>query len=262
MKHSGFRLICELASPSRPNLGGVVEEMAAWSGVASSFLATDSHLGRATVSSTAVAHEVVRRGEDAIACLNARDRNLLGFRRDLLTASAYGIDQLLLVRGDRPSTVAPTSDLTVREMLSEVRTNDLGVEVRAAVTSRLQPLPMWKQDADALFVQCVFSVDSVLTWAESLDFAGPIYPGVIALSSAEMAKRLSSTIAEMCIPTTWIDMLERDPSSGVAMAADLVSELKESGIFPGAHIIPAGRHRELADRLRCSSDARSSPTAA
>jgi hypothetical protein len=47
--------------------------------VASSFLIPDNHIGRATVSSVAVAHEVALMGGQAIACLNARDRNLLGF---------------------------------------------------------------------------------------------------------------------------------------------------------------------------------------
>ena len=41
-------------------------------------------------------------GARAIACLNARDRNVLGFRRDLLTAAAYGVDEFL-VRLRRPA---------------------------------------------------------------------------------------------------------------------------------------------------------------
>jgi hypothetical protein len=56
----------------------------------------------ATVS-VAVAHEVALMGGRAIACLHARDRNLLGFQRDLLTAAAYGVDEFLFVYGDRPA---------------------------------------------------------------------------------------------------------------------------------------------------------------
>jgi 5,10-methylenetetrahydrofolate reductase len=49
-------------------------------------------------------------GGRSIACLNARDRNLLGFRRDLLTAAAYGVDEFLFVYGDDPSPArAPAS---------------------------------------------------------------------------------------------------------------------------------------------------------
>jgi len=60
-------------------------------------------------------------GGRSIACLNARDRNLLGFQRDLLTAEAYGVDQFLLVRGDEPRVGSRTSELTVRTMLTEAR---------------------------------------------------------------------------------------------------------------------------------------------
>jgi len=51
------------------------------------------------VSSIAVAHEVDQMGGRSIACLNARDRNALGFRCDLLTGAAYGVDEFLFVYG-------------------------------------------------------------------------------------------------------------------------------------------------------------------
>src|SRR5436305_9928654 len=89
--------------------------------VASSFLIPDNHIGRATVSSIAVAHEVAAMGGRSIACLNARDRNVLGFRRDLLTAAAYGVDEFLFVYGDRPETGRRSDDLTVRSMIEEAR---------------------------------------------------------------------------------------------------------------------------------------------
>ncbi len=47
------------------------------------------------MSSIAVAQEVAALGGAAVACVNSRDRNLLGFRRDLLTAAAYGVNEFL-----------------------------------------------------------------------------------------------------------------------------------------------------------------------
>src|SRR3954453_6837350 len=91
------------------------------SGVATAFLIPDSHLGRATLSSVAVAHEVQVMGGRSIACVNSRDRNLLGFRRDLLTAAAYGVEEFLFVQGDKPTVGNRTGDLTVRAMIDEVR---------------------------------------------------------------------------------------------------------------------------------------------
>ena len=138
--------------------------------VASAFLIPDNHIGRATVSSVAVAHEVEQMGGRSIACLNARDRNLLGFRRDLLTAAAYGVDQFLFVYGDRPTSGARTGQLTVRSMIEELRafpaTHDVASArpFRAGVAAGPGPLPAWKRDADFLFAQVRFSLDELLEW--------------------------------------------------------------------------------------------------
>src|SRR5438132_12704496 len=114
-------VVCEVEPPTRPDLMHVRHQIGVLSKVASAFLIPDNHLGRATVSSIAVAHEVERMGGRSIACLNARDRNLLGFRRDLLTAAAYGVDQFLFVYGDKPTSGGRTSELTVRAMIDEAR---------------------------------------------------------------------------------------------------------------------------------------------
>src|SRR6187200_2930063 len=147
----------------------VRHQIGVMSRVASSFLIPDNHIGRATVSSIAVAHEVALMGGRSIACLNARDRNLLGFRRDLLTAAAYGVDEFLFVYGDRPETGARSDDLTVRSMLDEARRfSDQAAgstgPLRTGVSTRLQPLPAWKQQADFLCVQIGFSLDDLLAW--------------------------------------------------------------------------------------------------
>ena len=122
MAADGFEIVCEMEPPTRPDLMHVRHQIGVLSKVASTFLIPDNHIGRATVSSVAVAHEVERMGGRSIACLNARDRNLLGFRRDLLTAAAYGVDQFLFVYGDSPSLGARTGQLTVQSMVSELRT--------------------------------------------------------------------------------------------------------------------------------------------
>jgi methylenetetrahydrofolate reductase (NADPH) len=124
-----MELICEVEPPTRPDLTKVRHQIGVLSPIADGFLIPDNHIGRATVSSVAVANEVQAMGARGIACLNSRDRNLLGLRRDLLTAAAYGVEQFLFVHGDAPSEGARTSQLTVRTMLEAVeRDPDAGVE--------------------------------------------------------------------------------------------------------------------------------------
>ena len=117
-----FEIVCEIEPPVRPDLTHARHQIGVLTAVSVLLRIPDNHLGRATVSSIAVAHEVQAMGGHSIACINSRDRNLPGFRRDLLTAAAYGISQFLFVYGDKPGTGGRTSDLTVRCMIEEART--------------------------------------------------------------------------------------------------------------------------------------------
>ena len=222
--------------------------------IASSFLIPDNHIGRATVSSIAVAHEVALMGGRSIACLNARDRNALGFRRDLLTAAAYGVDEFLFVYGDRPETGRRSDDLTVRSMIEEARRFSADADLapkplRIGVTSQLRTIPSWKQEADFLFVQVSFSLDDLLRWRDTVDFDGPVFAGVIAPPSATMARKLSSAIPELAVPEPLIQALDADPNAGVEFACQMVSNIRQSGAFDGVHLIPVSRYREIAARL-------------
>ena len=188
-------------------------------------------------------------GARAIACLNARDRNVLGMRRDLLTAAAYGVDEFLCVYGDRPAVGARVEQLSVRDMIREVRTFDAGKEFKVAVASGLRPLPAWKHEADSCFVQIGFDLDALLRWREELTFGGRVYAGVIVLASPAMARKLSSDLRDVSVPDTVFARLDQDPRAGVELACEFVDAVRESGAFDGVHLVPVGRYRETAAAL-------------
>lgn len=249
-----FEVICEVEPATRADLMHVRQQIGVLSRVATAFLIPDNHLGRATVSSVAVAHEVSQMGGRAIACLNARDRNLLGFRRDLLTAAAYGVDDLLFVYGDRPASRIRTGDLTVRAMLREARSFPVGLsgttgDFQIAVTSGLSPLPTWKHDADALFVQVGFSLPKLLDWRTSVDFRGSVFAGVMVVPSVAMARKLSADVPQLQVPEDVIALIEQDPDAGVELACSMIAEIRASGRFDGVHLIPVSRYREVASRI-------------
>lgn len=223
--------------------------------VADGFLIPDNHIGRATVSSIAVAHEVAAMGGRSIACLNSRDRNLLGLRRDLLTAAAYGVDRFLFVHGDKPTAGGRTSELTVRAMIDEAR-GAAGDPAFAGcapfgvgVTSGLRPVPAWKAAADFMLVQVSFSVDALLRWRESTGVQVPVYAGVMVLASAGMARRLAAAIPDIEIPPGLVDAVERDRDAGVDAACEQVLAIRDSGAFDGVHLVPVSRYRDVAARL-------------
>jgi methylenetetrahydrofolate reductase (NADPH) len=247
---AGFEVICEVEPATRPDLMKVRHQIGVLSRIAHRFLIPDNHIGRATVSSIAVAHEVGLMGGRAIACLNARDRNLLGFRRDLLTAAAYGVDDFLFVYGDRPESGSRSDDLTVRSMIEEARHFDAGL--RIGVATALRPVPAWKREADSLFVQVTFSAAPVLAWRETVDVSGPVYAGVMVVASPAMGRKLSADVPQLAVPTDVLDLLDRDPTAGVKLACELVAELRDSGAVDGVHLIPVSRHREVALALEAA----------
>ena len=251
MASKPFAVICEIEPATRPDLVRVRRQIGVLGTVAGAFLIPDNHIGRATVSSIAVAHEVAQMGGRAIACLNARDRNTLGFRRDLLTASAYGVDEFLFVYGDRPESGRRSDDLTVRTMIDEARAFAAanGGRIEIGVATRLAPLPAWKAEADTLFTQVAFSLDDLLAWRETVHFDGPVYAGVMVVASAQMGRKLSSDIAQLAVPNELIERVERDRDAGVDAACELVAEIRQSGAFDGVHLVSVARYREVAARL-------------
>jgi 5,10-methylenetetrahydrofolate reductase len=250
-----FEIVCEVEPTTRPDLTHVRHQIGVLGKIAAAFLIPDNHIGRATVSSVAVAHEVERMGGRSIACLNARDRNLLGFRRDLLTAAAYGVDQFLFVYGDRPSLGSRTGQLNVQSMIRELRAfpaaqGEDGVRpFRAGVAAARGPLPTWKREADFVFAQVGFSVDELVAWRSGIAFDGPVYAGVMVVPSVAMARKISADIPQLAVPDEWVRAIERDAMAGVDLACDLVAGIRASGAFEGVHLIPVSRYREVAARL-------------
>ena len=119
-------------------------------------------------------------GGRAIACLNSRDRNVLGFRRDLLTAAAYGVDEFLLVYGDRPDVGRRSDDVSVRRMMEEIRTfgaTDVFAGCRAVPGRGDDPpdaaWPRSRRDADFLVTQVSHTIDDLARWRDAVDVRRP-----------------------------------------------------------------------------------------
>jgi methylenetetrahydrofolate reductase (NADPH) len=255
MAPSAFEVISEIEPAIKPDLTRVRHQVGVLAPVTDAFLIPDNHLGRATVSSVAVAHEVASMGVRSIACLNSRDRNRLGFRRDLLTAAAYGVDSFLCVFGDSPVSGGRSNDLNVRGMLEEVRNFGSSEAFtgrgpfRAGVTTRLSPVPDWKLAADFIFVQACFDVEQLTRWRQTLNFGGKVYAGVLVVASETMAKTLMEATNEIDLPEKLLRDLDADRDAGVELACSLMSEIRASGAFDGVHLVPVGRYRSVASRL-------------
>jgi methylenetetrahydrofolate reductase (NADPH) len=265
LQSEDFSILCEIEPSRKPNIDHVRTQINVLNPVVNAFLIPDNHLGRATVSSVAVAHEVAYMGGRSIACINARDRNLLGFRRDLLTAAAYGVDHFLFVYGDAPQEGRRTDDLSVRGMISEVRNFGTGAlfegyaDFKIGTVARTGKPISWRASADFLFVQITYAPHRLLEWRNELNFKGSVYAGVLVLASARMARRVNATIPDIRIPERIIDKLESDPDYGIEFAVEQIETVRDSGLFDGVHLVPVTRFRQIAERLQSFDRGRRHP---
>jgi methylenetetrahydrofolate reductase (NADPH) len=241
--------IVEVAPPTRPDLERVRRDITRAQQVSDRILVPENQLGRASLSSLVVAAEVRRAGARPIACLTARDRNLVGLRRDLLTAAALGVDHLLFVYGDAPRRGERAAGMSVRRMLEVAREEAEGLRV-AVGGSCTRELPGWKTAADDVLVQPCSDIERLVAWRERIDAALAVYPGVLVLGDAATGVRLNRTIPGLDVPEAALDRLDRDPDAGVELAAEQIDRLRATGAFDGLYLIPVGRHERLAERLR------------
>ncbi len=224
MSSSAFEVLCEIEPATGPDLTRVRRQIAVLTGAVDRFLVPDNHLGRATVSSIAVAQEVAALGGAAVACVNSRDRNLLGFRRDLLTAAAYGVNEFLFVNGDEPAVGTRSTDLSVRKMIDEARAyadRDSRSAPPYAAVDRCRPgnrppTSCWSRS----------TTTSTRCWSggRRWKFRIGYWPGC-----AEMARRISADVPQIHVPQSLISALESDRDAGVDLAADMVARSRTPG---------------------------------
>jgi hypothetical protein len=89
-------------------------------------------------------------------------------------------------------------------MIEELRAFPAGPAgpFRVGVSAGAGPLPEWKRAADFVFAQVRFSLDEMLEWRAGIDFAGPVYAGVIVVPSVAMGRKIGADIKELTVPDT------------------------------------------------------------
>lgn len=244
-----FRLIIELEPPRGPELERAIRQIELFGPVADALLVPDNHLGLPAISSMALALEVLKRGFKPVVAMNARDRNQIRMRSDFVTFRAYGIEEVLLLGGDRVEGVK--RGVTVKEMLGD----DAGAGLVRGVVATVGKSLGWRGEGDFLVTKLAFGRAKAGYWREAEGFAQPLYCGVIALPDVTMARRILANIPDLDPPPGYLEAFDRHSDAGFRMAVAELDELFRSGI-DGAHlVIPAGRRRflEMLDEWRRSA---------
>lgn len=237
-----FRLILELEPSRGPDLKRVLRQIEIYGPLAHALLVPDNHLGIPALSSLALALEIRNQGFKPIMVINARDRNLLRLRSELITLRAYGIDEVLLVRGDRVPDVE--YGLSVRQMLEE----NVAGEIKRGVVANIGKPLRWRRGADFLVTKLAFGRSKAGYWREAQGFPHPVYCGVIALPDLEWAQRALANIPDLDVPAGYLEAFRNDGEHGFRAAISELDELRASGI-DGAHIVVPKGWRRFSEML-------------
>jgi methylenetetrahydrofolate reductase (NADPH) len=241
---------------------------------------TDQQSSVMRLGSLAVSHLLNDWGIEPIYQLTCRDRNRIALQSDLLSASVLGIQNVMALTGDLPSSgdhpqAKPVYDLDSVSLLNVIKglnegKDMMGTELKGkpdfftgAVVNpgadteasyELQIIKMEKKiAAGAKFfqTQAIYDPEVFAKFMKRVEqYKIPVLAGVIPLKSAGMAKFMNKSVAGVNVPQTMIDKItkaEDKTKTGIEMCGELIKQLK--GMCQGVHIMAIGWEKKVPQIL-------------
>jgi methylenetetrahydrofolate reductase (NADPH) len=277
-----FVVTSELGPQKGASGENIVKATAANKQYCDGFNLTDNQTAIVRLSSIAAAVHVLSQGGNPIIQMTCRDRNRLAIQSDLLGAYSLGVRNVLCLSGDHQCfgnhpTAKNVYDIDsiqliamVKKMRDEKRMlsgDEMKIEPRfyiGAVESpfgdpielRLMRLAK-KVQAGAQFIQtqAIFDVEKFAFWMELVRKAGidtrvNIMAGVLPVKSLKAIKYMKENVAGMSIPESLVERMskaENPQAEGIAIAVELIKELRQVPGVKGIHIMPVGWEAALPD---------------
>jgi methylenetetrahydrofolate reductase (NADPH) len=267
-----FVVTAEIVPPLSADKGALLEEAAILGDHVHAINITDGAGGRTSVSSFAASSLLAGAGYEPILQVTCRDRNRIALAGDLIGASAQGVHNVLMLRGDDPRSgdqpdAKPVFDLDTVEMMKLARDmRDKGTLPSGRV---IEPAPVFviggadvprepdepfntagllaKAEAGARFIQTQFCFDLGLAQRylarlrdEGITELLAIIIGVGPIASARSARWMNEHLFGVTVPESIIERLEQaaDPAyEGVQICAELIVGLRELPGAAGVHLM-------------------------
>lgn len=277
-----FVLTVEVTPPVSADRHELIAKAAPLKGLADAVNVTDGAGARSHLSAVTAAAMLLETGIEPILQLTCRDRNRIALQSDLIGAAAWGVRNLLVLRGDDPSAgdqpdAKPVFDLDTRQLMETARRlRDAGelptgrkVSGRAdffigAADSPIDPPPDWapkglegKIAAGAQFVQTQFCMDAgvVRRYMARLAEHGlagklSVLIGVAPLRSAKSARWMKKKLFGTIIPDAIVDRMEQagDPvAEGRRICVEVIAELAAIPEVAGCHIMAPNNDAAVPD---------------
>ena len=279
--NGGFSVTAELFPPKGNDASALLKKADFLKPFVDAINVTDNQRASMRLGSMAVSRLIKEMGVEPIMQMTCRDRNRIALQSDLLSASALGIENVLILSGDHPlngeyKDAKPVYDLDTVQLLTAagmlIKGTDLAGKnlsgtpsfcLGAVVNPTANPVELQimmlekKINAGAVF----FQTQPIFDVSQYEDFLGKvrtvtgaqkvrILPGVALLKSAKFVKFLLG-LPGVNIPQATVDRIERAPdqlAEGIKICAETISRLR--GIADGVHIMAIGMEEHIPEILR------------
>jgi 5,10-methylenetetrahydrofolate reductase len=262
-----FVVTAEIAPPKGTNLAPALAAVAQFEGI-TAVNVTDNQGANMRLSALVLAAQLQKAGTETILQLTCRDRNRMALQSDLLGASAFGIENLLLLSGDHSKfgdhpDSRPVFDLDSVQLLDMTAGLMMGVDMvgkplngvpkfypGAAVNPAAEPFELMfqkvakKVDSGARFfqTQSIFDRNALERFMSAMKpLRVPVIAGVLLIRNARMARFLNENIPGVQVPDALIERFDRtaDPlAEGLAIARETVVLARE--LCQGVHLMTLG----------------------
>ncbi len=276
-----FVVSAEVGPPKGCHLDGVIEEAKEYLTGLSAINVTDCQSSVMRVGSLATCIKLKQEGLTPIYQMTCRDRNRIALQSDLLSAAAFGIENLLLLTGDHTKLgdhpqAKPVFDLDSVSLIHAVKTLEEGHDLagnelvgdppsfaKGAVVSPCsdsldaQLAKMERKvlaGAEFFQTQAVYEPEKFIEFMEKAkQFGKPIQLGIVIPKNAGMCKYMNRNVAGIHIPDEMIEELAADKEkakagiTGVEISARIIRACKP--YCQGVHIMAMGWESKIPGLL-------------
>lgn len=281
-----FAITAELVPPLTADRDELLAAAAPIADLVHAINVTDGAGAKTGISSFAAAAILSGAGIEPVVQVTCRDRNRIALTADLLGASAQGVHNLLILRGDDPAggdqpeakAVFDLDSASLMQIARDMRDAARLPSGRALATAPYffiggadvpqDPAPDWQPSgllakiaAGAQFVQTQFCFEPEVArrYLSRLTAAGipdrlAVLLGVGPIASARSARWMHDHLFGVHIPPSVISRLEHaaDPAAeGIDICAELIAAYRDIPGVAGVHIMaPGGGTEAIAEVLK------------
>ncbi len=265
-----FVTLAELQPPTGNHLSELFEQAERLKGKVAAISVPDLQNEIMRLGSLPVCALLKAKGIETIFNLSCSDRNRLALQSELLNASAFGLDNVLILQGESPGLgdhfdAKAVFDLDLPGLLGAAKRlqegydmagNELKGKPRFCMGTQM-PLKANGQDMDLELREmekkvalgaCFFIVSSVYDVSrferfmkKAASLRVPVIAGVALLKSVGMARYINKNVEGASIPETIIDRLMKAPNKqlvSIEIAKETVRQLRP--LCQGVEIVPMG----------------------